>query len=262
MEPDRSTPKKPESLITQVRLDLAAFVRQVRRKAGLSRLEVAVRMGYRNLAKGTFRVAQWEKGEDMLRGDRISALARALGIEESSLRVFCNRETAAKQVVQQERNDRIEANLEALQAQLTTLVENVDRLMGRIDDICATPDWRDVLVRCANYSVAFIGGGSFTLGGLLTCWAKGILTIPCPCCGGPQRVFQLGGSPFSGSHRITGFCPTSREVHSRRLPENILFVDFALAAIREQAAFAAQRRNPLALEDVILALGGNLHIQL
>ena len=50
----------------------------VREAAGLSRSDLAARMGYTNLSKGASKLALWERGDDLPRGDQRPKLTAAL----------------------------------------------------------------------------------------------------------------------------------------------------------------------------------------
>ena len=55
-------------------------------------------------------------------------------------------------------------------------------------------------------SIAYIGGGSLSIGMLFDLWKKRLWTETCPECGGKVRIFCCGGSPLSGSHSYVGRC--------------------------------------------------------
>ena len=76
------------------------WVHRGRVQLSLSRRELAQQMGYRNLDKGCSRLADWEAGRDVPRGDRVEVLCRALGQELGELQVLLNDFSAA--VAQQE----------------------------------------------------------------------------------------------------------------------------------------------------------------
>ena len=76
----------------RVRRDIAVMVRTAREALGLSRRQVAERMGYSNLDKGCARIAHWEKGAKPLRGDRPKVLGQALDLPPTALTDLVNRE--------------------------------------------------------------------------------------------------------------------------------------------------------------------------
>ena len=62
----------------------------------------------------------------------------------------------------------------------------------------------------AGLSLAYISGGSLTLGMLLTLWNNGEWTTKCPFCGGAVRIFGWGGSPLTGNNKYHGFCTSCK----------------------------------------------------
>lgn len=62
----------------------------------------------------------------------------------------------------------------------------------------------------AGLSLAYISGGSLTLGMLLTLWNNGEWTTKCPFCDGDVRIFGWGGSPLTGNNKYHGFCTSCK----------------------------------------------------
>ncbi|MFH2010045.1 MAG: helix-turn-helix transcriptional regulator [bacterium] len=245
--------RRAEALVRGARRALGELVGEARTAAGLSRREVAERMGYRNLDKGTARVASWEQGRDMVRGDRIRVLAQALSLDEELLREVSQQERYGQHLDARAGAERRAANAIALQAHEECFAENLTFLLSRAAAILDFPPWSCARVLGAGCSIALFGGEHFSLGVLLRSWRAGDLTLPCPCCAGSLRVYWVSGSPLSGAHQALGACGSTGKIHPARIPRRVGLTRFVEPARRRQRAAAPP--SLVTVEEILAALG-------
>ena len=194
----------------------SAFSRALRRAregAGLSRSQLASRMGYTNIAKGASKVALFERGEALPRGDQGQRLTTALpelseavtaALQAEEARQRAEHEAKLREGVWERRAEDEEARL---------VIANLAALSA----LLARPEgerYRRTPLPSSALNLAYIGGRILTLGELIDAWAKGALMAPCPCHALPMPVFRVSGSPLSGRHSLRALCTVSGEVVS------------------------------------------------
>ena len=197
--------------VSEARAALARIIRDARVRAALSRRELATRMGYRNVSKGCARLASWERGEDVPRGDRAGCLARALPTSAREILAAVAREVEAQGHAQETQSSVARADRQATDEEARLLVTHREALSRAL----RSPDgaWLHATrLSCARVSLAYIGGRVLRLGELLSLWDKGALHAPCGCHGASMPVFAVAGSPLSGTHHLRGVCSVTGEV--------------------------------------------------
>jgi len=210
----------------RVRRDIAEMIKTAREALGLSRRQVAARMGYSNLDKGCARIAHWEKGAKSLRGDRPKVLALALDLPPTTLTDLVNREEEILAEAAQADATRRAHDAGVIQKEIEALATQIDGLLGSLESLQRVDAAMNARVLGAAYAGAFIGAGAISLGALLRAWWHGAWTLPCDCCGQTAYVYKASGSPLSGANSVHGFCrenPTPRRVY---LPTGLTFLQF------------------------------------
>jgi transcriptional regulator with XRE-family HTH domain len=225
--------KGQSPIVTSARAALARTLSDARAGAALSRREVALRMGYQNVAKGCSRIAEWERGDDVPRGDRPARLAEALPDAADAIMAAIDVEAGASEEARSTEDRVATGDRQAADREAQLLVTHRAALTAALE----LPDgaWlRPTRLSCARVSLAYIGGRMLRLGELLELWAAGHLHAPCPCHDRPMPVFAVAGSPLSGTHRLRGVCSVSGEVVAGQHQEQTLlsFVRPALGRLR------------------------------
>lgn len=72
--------------------------------------------------------------------------------------------------------------------------------------IFTTPEIYKIYPLFSGLSLAYVGGGSLSLGMLFRLWDEGLWIAPCPECDGKSYIYFVGGSPLSGINRWTAHC--------------------------------------------------------
>jgi transcriptional regulator with XRE-family HTH domain len=177
----------------------------VREGAGLSRADLATLMGYTNVSKGASKLALWERGEDLPRGDQRPRLTAALPAVTEALDRALEAHQALK--ASQAREAAAEAAWErrarAREAQLVT--SNIEAL----STLLKTPEGQGFAftpLAFASLQLAYVGGRTVRLGELIGAWQEDKLSAPCPCHDQVMPVIRVAGSPLSGSHTLDAFC--------------------------------------------------------
>jgi len=168
-------------------------------------------MGYQNVAKGCARLAEWERGDDVPRGDRPARLVEALPDAAGAIMAAIAAETGASEEARSTEAWVATGDRQAADREAQLLVTHRAALTAALGE----PEgaWlRPTRLSCARVSLAYIGGRMLRLGELLELWAAGHLHAPCPCHDRPMPVFTVAGSPLSGTHRLRGVCCVSGEV--------------------------------------------------
>ena len=188
----RSLPRHPVSRAAAKRAGARILYR--RESLGLRRPDVAKALGYTNLSRGSSRLASWEQGVP-LPGERLAALAQSLQLSPETLRSWLEE---AQEVDQRVRL----SGWRTIVATRDLLARHTGRLRARSEALLSRPELAHVRPVPARLSLLWIGGGTWSLGELVTAWAEGGLVTEID--GEPVWVFSGAGSPLSGSGRCTG----------------------------------------------------------
>jgi hypothetical protein len=78
--------------------------------------------------------------------------------------------------------------------------------------------------RHLSFGFAYLGRVTLNLGQILTLWHRGHLQLPCEC-GGIIYLESIGGSPLSGSHCLSGYCPVCMRSQTPQLPSGKRVID-------------------------------------
>ena len=237
---DNAPPWNP-ALEEPLRLDLdprqrEAYARQrrwlqdTRQRRGLGRMEVARRMGYQKPERGAAKIARWERGDEVPRGDRVPVLARALGVDEALVRDIGAGWRAERS--QRAHNERVLALAAcgAIDFDARLLAHHGPQLDRQAEGLLADPWLAGARVCGARLSFAYIGGRTLTLGDLLRLWDDETMMFVCDACGERGRAISVGGSPLSGAHSARGHCLPCGRVTSGRLPEGLRVLSVARRA--------------------------------
>jgi len=208
--------------VTQ-RLDLdnkrwCRWLRDAREGQGLSRMELAERMGYRKLQRGAAKIARWERGDDVPRSDRIPLLAQTLGLSEEQIAAQARRER--EQLTTLAHNDLLlrKASSAASLFDVRLLGRYGDLLLGRSAQVFQDLAGADLRVTGAMVVQAYMGGASLSLDELLGEWLAGRFQFSCGECGATVRCHYGGGSPLSGNHKLAGWCAVCARRVTGRIP--------------------------------------------
>ena len=171
-----------------------------RESRGWRRPKLAERMGYRNLNRGCSRIADWEAGRDVPRGDRVAVLQQALEVDsepmEGLLAAFHAAGRRARSAHRKEEGRRYRVG----QGELRLLGEHRELLLHHAETILANPAWSNVRMSSAVVHVSWFGGATLTLGGILKAWLNGTAVLERD--DGRLYVVYISGSPLSGSNRV------------------------------------------------------------
>ena len=222
----------------------------VREGAGLSRADLATLMGYTNVSKGASKLALWERGGDLPRGDQRPRLTAALPAVTETLDRALEAHQALK--ASQAREAAAEAAWErrarAREAQLVT--SNIEAL----STLLKTPEGQGFAftpLAFASLQLAYVGGRTLKLGELIDAWRRGALKAPCPCHDQDMPVIRIAGSPLSGSHTLDAFCTIDgRIVKTQHTAETLL--SFAQPLM---ASGRPRRGDGPCLEQALIAAG-------
>jgi len=191
------------------------WVHRGRVQLSLSRRELAQQMGYRNLDKGCSRLADWEAGRDVPRGDRVEVLCRALGQELGELQVLLNDFSAAvaqqEAAAEQEQLRRQAVDLAALKL----LTKHHRLLLDHAKTILEDPFLAAIRVPAVSIQLAYLGARSLRLGELLGGWLEGSLVIFEES--GDLYVLRVAGSPLSGRGQVLGVSEGVEDFQARGL---------------------------------------------
>jgi len=192
---------------------------QVSREAeGITREALVEALGYAQIERGMAKVRAWEEGGSPPRGDRIDKLRRLLRLPWTEARILHS--LLDDEVRAEAKGLGPETYLDWLSRleEEQLLAENLELFEARRDEILMDPELSSVRVGGATAGLAYLGGGSLSLGRLLTVWSMGLGGFGCPCCGEHFHAMRLAGSPLSGSHEVRGFCREDRRIRSQVLP--------------------------------------------
>ena len=182
---------------------LGDWISSQRRKRGLSRAQLATKMGYQNVSKGASRIADWETGRDYPRGDRLSVLRAGLECDTDTprklLEAFLVQAKQTDQTKRRETNRRARVGLE----ELHLLRQHAVLLRDHSRAILNSPEDGLIRIGQAIAQLAYIGSTTLTLGQLLQSWADG--TLRSDDESGSLYIVRIAGSPLSGRHQVTGF---------------------------------------------------------
>ena len=184
---------------------LGKWLQNERESRSWTRGQLAQRMGYRNIGRGGSRIADWEKGHDIPRGDRVDVLKRALQIDGEPLTRLVEsfyQASAANKAAHQEGERKIRL-IEICELKL--LVKHHALLMREAHRILAQPDWANIRIVGARVHAAYLGGSTLTLGGLLESWLNGRGVTEHP--DGHHYILACSGSPLSGRYSALIFGP-------------------------------------------------------
>jgi transcriptional regulator with XRE-family HTH domain len=176
-----------------------------REGAGLSRSDLAQLMGYTNVSKGASKLALWERGDDLPRGDQRPRLTAALPAVTEPLdrAIEAHQALKASQAREVAAAAAWERRARAREAQLVT--SNLEAL----STLLKTPEGQEFALTplpFASLQLAYVGGRTVRLGELIGAWQEGKLSAPCPCHDQVMPVIRIAGSPLSGSHTLDAFC--------------------------------------------------------
>ncbi len=182
---------------------LGDWISSQRRKRGLSRAQLATKMGYQNVSKGASRIADWETGRDYPRGDRLSVLLAGLECDTDTprklLEAFLVQAKQTGQTKRRETNRRARVGLE----ELHLLRQHATLLRDHSRAILNSPEDGLIRISHAIAQLAYIGSTTLTLGQLLQSWTDG--TLRSDDESGSLYIVRIAGSPLSGRHQVTGF---------------------------------------------------------
>ncbi len=88
----------------------------------------------------------------------------------------------------------------------TLLREHIPLLLENRGIISSTPEFYFCEIMGSALSLAYIRGGSLTLGMLVDLWSEYQFIEVCPDCGRTVYLVHAGGSPLSGINRWGGIC--------------------------------------------------------
>lgn len=255
-------------------LSQAIFAR--RDELGLSRNELAQRMGYTNLNNGCRRIALWERGDEQRyleqpnglsemdvklaqkeipNGERLSALSRALETPEQQLSDLLEPTILAIECARQRHRDlRNHGGLAAVRER-SLIRENLSLLHDHASSIIEQPHLGSIPLNSCGIVAAFLGGRTFTLKTLLQLHRSNQAVTTCARCGGKFWVLYAAGSPLSGTHSLTGFCEQSTcDQTWQRLATGQSFLRFAVP-ILECKQGNNRPTTPWTLSQLLCELG-------
>ncbi|MGB0590197.1 MAG: helix-turn-helix domain-containing protein [Myxococcota bacterium] len=193
-----------------------------REGAGLSRSDLAERMGYTNVSKGASKLALWERGEDLPRGDQRPRLTAALPAVTEALdrAIEAQRALEAQRAQEAATTMNWERGARAREARLVTT-----HLKALSDLLASSEGQRFALTPLpfASLQLAYVGGRMLRLGELIDSWQRGELKAPCPCHEKAMPVIRIAGSPLSGTHTLDAFCTIDKRiVNTQHTAETLL----------------------------------------
>jgi hypothetical protein len=170
-------------------------------------------MGYQNLSRGCSRIADWEAGRAVPRGDRAWVLQQALEVDaepiEGLLAAFLAAGKRARSAHHKEEVRRWQVG----RAELVLLARHRGLLLQHAPAILDNPAWSEVRIAAAQVGLAYIGGCSLTLGGILRSWLDGTGVVDHP--DGPLYALCVSGSPLSGRNSVLAFGEDGKLVSTR-----------------------------------------------
>lgn len=115
-------------------------------------------------------------------------------------------------------------------------IENYELIWENRERIIYNEALSETRLYFSGLSLAYVSGGSLTLGMLLTLWRNGEWTTKCPFCGGAVRIFGWGGSPLTGNNKYHGFCTSCKRERADAGDNFIQNVRSALMMISDRKA--------------------------
>jgi len=115
-------------------------------------------------------------------------------------------------------------------------IENYELIWENRERIINNEALSETRLYFSGLSLAYVSGGSLTLGMLLTLWNNGEWTAKCPFCGGAVRIFGWGGSPLTGNNKYHGFCTSCKRERADAGDNFIQNVRSALRMISDRKA--------------------------
>ncbi|MDP6932728.1 MAG: helix-turn-helix transcriptional regulator [Myxococcota bacterium] len=187
---------------------------KLRLQAGLRRPDLARAAGYTNLSRGSGRVCQWERGDRRPTAEQCAGLDRGLGLPEGTV---ANLWTPLDQV----ENRHGQARVRVYHRDNALLREHHDLLRAHEQQILDDPAWANVRVDAARISLAWFGGGIFTVGELLKGWSDGSLRWK-TTTGESALIYSANGSALSGLRRVGFIASPGASLDGR--PHSLAFV--------------------------------------
>jgi transcriptional regulator with XRE-family HTH domain len=184
---------------------LGKWLQNERESRSWTRGQLAQRMGYRNLSRGGSRIADWEKGRDIPRGDRVDVLQKALQLKGESLKGLFNSfyEASRRNKTAYQNDEMTSSFIERDELRLLTKHHNL--LMREAHRILERPSWANIRIVGSRAHAAYLGGSTLTLGELLESWLNGRGVVEQP--NGRHHILACAGSPLSGSYSALTFGP-------------------------------------------------------
>ena len=167
-----------------------SFVQNKLATTGISKSTLAKQIGYTNLNKGSRRIQEWVRTEQVQSSSQGEKFLQAIGVTRDELtkeNQTYHRKISAK-IIYRENN--FEHNM---------LAKHVDLLMEHVYTICRSPQWRNIHLPYVGIFSMYFNTGSIRLGQLLQAWQNNYMRL------GEYHVVKVVGSPLSGSHWSYGF---------------------------------------------------------
>ncbi len=228
-----------EKTPARIRREVGSRLRARREELSLKRSHMADAAGYRNLSKGSQRIAELESGTFVPLPDEDGYCA-ALRIEPTELR-----HSLARAAQIEERIERLGQDVVA--AERALLGAHAELLRKKSAHLEAVPELASVQSPAVTLRIPWLGGLAVSLGALAAAWAAGSLVAETDQ--GSVYLFEGAGSPFSGAGLCTGVDSVGAFRQVRRSPTN--FLSSGLVTRLREAPVV----SPLCLADAIALLG-------
>ncbi len=226
-----------------IRRAVGARLQACREALDLKRSAVAVASGYRNLSKGSRRVADREKGIVTPLVDEDGYYA-CLQVDPDEFRAAFARADDIEARIQQ-----LGWDVTAAERQL--LARHAGLLLRSAATIGKEPLLATVRSPAVAVRILWAGGGSLSLGTLTRAWAAGALVADTDEHG-PVYLFEGAGSALSGSGRCTGVDRSGALRQVRGAPTRFLGRE------GPRPGPEASPPSPLSLADALAMLGAKV----
>ena len=196
---------------TKAYKEFGQWLEDQRKRSNLSRSQMAKKIGYSNLGKGSRRIHDWENGKDFPSKKYSQKIIRALKIPIEQWTAQIEKIHGGTQ--RDESFEELKTRI--LQQTKQDLILNIPLLMDKVEEISKVPNWSHIHLPGLEFGLMYIcGATTVQLGALLTTWKEGKLYKTTD--DGDFYLLSGGGSPLSGMHKFIGFYRGKTTIQTHR----------------------------------------------
>ena len=233
--------KKSDSLKVNI---IGDYMKEQRLKKNLTKLDVARKLGFKNITKTVIHITEIEENSKSFLGYN-EKLIEIYSASDKDLKIAkLDQEKILLELKEKEKQEyrklsKVKTNF------YLSVIENLPFLYSKYEEIMNTDKYYFCPAFDSYFGTAYISIGRFELyiGELLQLWKDNKWKNECPQCRGTVYITNAGGSPLSGAGSGWGTCEGCktniygitpfrkffheiRELPRREIPEDLEFISF------------------------------------